>query len=521
MNDSKAGSGSGGPSSGGDKKGGGATVIIVAAIAIGAVVLGGPKLKAMFGGASAESADENGAGGAKKKKTRKVKKVVNGEEREVEESVDEATDDGSQPPSDPIERAKWDKQVEERKKHREEKLADYIHDTRLGLETHAMDEQGTSYEGIAKPNIRHERPLSLAKFSTNPNQKDRPANFDDKNQKFALFTGDAYMIYPGTPLSARLSVTQGNPAVGQPGETPAAPIAISVVSARLTKRGTDGKVSVLGDFPINDRGQFGDDAAGDNVYGGVLDTAKVKGITGEVSLNVVFTAAGEKDEYAVSLDWNVIASPHAKIVGPTSDVMNDKGSLDILVSVDVTEAGDYFFQGVLQDQKGQNLAWAEVRPTLEKGKQTVTFPFYGLLFQEKKLDGPYVFALAYGTHIYGEQRNQTMSVPEWTGKYMTKPYKFAQFTNEESQDPARTDRIAMLRDLAVRNPGGISKSGPDFTMDAEGNLVPATGGTPAASTTAVDDTPPLDKNKPYTPDSKIVDKAAAATGGSGDTPKKP
>jgi hypothetical protein len=58
-------------------------------------------------------------------------------------------------------------------------------------------------------------------------------------------------------------------------------------------------------------------------------------------------------------------------------------------------------------------------------------------------------------------------------------------------------------------------------MDAEGNLVPATGATPAASPTAVDDTPPLDKNKPYTPDSKIVDKAAAAGGGSGDTPKKP
>ena len=309
MNEPKSGSGNGGPSSGGEKKGGGAAVIIVAAVAIGAVVLGGPKLKALFGG-KAEVDSAEGGSEAKKKKTRKVKRVVNGEEREVEEEVAaDAPEDDSEGPSDPIEREKWAKQREAMKAHRQEQLDDFIKRSRFGSDTHAMGQEGEGYTGITKPNMRHESPISLARFSTNPNSKDRPAPYDDKSQKFALLTGSAFNIYPGMPLDAKLTVTQGNPSLNEPGKTLAQPIAVEVVSSRIVKRGPDGKITVVADFPINDMGRFGDEAAGDLEYGGVLEAAKVKTLSGDVALNVV-TSAGAKFSILLADPGGSLAAAH-------------------------------------------------------------------------------------------------------------------------------------------------------------------------------------------------------------------
>jgi hypothetical protein len=66
-------------------------------------------------------------------------------------------------------------------------------------------------------------------------------------------------------------------------------------------------------------------------------------------------------------------------------------------------------------------------------------------------------------------------VPEWTGAYTTKPYKATQFTNEQSQDPDRKARITMMQDEVDRNPGAVTKDGPDLVLDESGNLVPGNG----------------------------------------------
>ena len=503
MNDANGGAGKGGnPSgSGGEKKGRGPTAMIVAVVVIGAVIIGGPKLKALLGMSSADNASD-GSGATGKKKTRKVKKTINGEEREVDEVVDDdSSGNGSGPPTDLIERAKWEAEQAALKKLRTQDMETYVRESRLGSDTHAMGEDGVGYEGIVKPNARHESPMSLSRISTNPANKDRPPPSDDKNMKFVVLTGSAYNIYPGVPMDARLTVTQGNPQIMDPQRPTPAPLTINLVSARLTKRAADGKVTVVGDFPLNDRGKDGDQDAGDKTYSGVLDPARMKGLDGTVTLNVVFTVAGDAEEYAVPLDWNVVANPHAKIIGPTGDALNEKGSLDVNVSVDVTQPGEYFFQGVLRDAKGADIGWTEARPTLDKGKQNVTFTYFGLLFQEKKVDGPYTFSLAYGTHIFGADHNETLSVPEWSGSYTTKPYKFSQFTSEESQDPARQQRIKDLQEMVAKNPAMVNKDGPDMVLTKDG-LVPANG-RPTAPTyphSGSSEAPPLETNKPYTPD---------------------
>ena len=478
MSEPKSGPGSRPSNGGGSKKGGGAGVAIaVGAALLGVVVFGGPKIKSMFGGGDgADSADS--AEGKSGKKKRKVKRVVNGEEREVEEFADDesAAFDSTNPPVNPSDRDRWEKEREERLKHRKQALEEYIRESRLGPSTHAMGEEGFGYEGIVKPNARHESPLALRKFSTDPNNPKNPESREEqKKSKYAMLTGDVYNVYPGVPLVARLTVTQGNPRAADPQGAVLEPIAVNLVSARLTKRGTDGKVVVLGDFPLNDQGQFGDAQAGDRIYSGSLDPTKIKGLDGEVTLTAVFTAPGESGEYAVPLDWNVIAKPHATITGPKGDALSEGGSLDVYVGVNVTEPGQYHFQAVIADQKGTNLGWAEGRPTLDRGAQTVTLNYYGLLFQERKVDGPYTVNLVSGTHIYGARMDQTSGLPEWSGTYATKPYKATQFTNEQSQDPERKARIALLEDEVARNPGAVTKDGPDLVLDESGNLVPGNG----------------------------------------------
>jgi len=462
---------------GGGKKGGGGVAIVVGALLIGAVVLGGPKIKAMLGGKGEADSPESAEGKSGKKK-RKVKRVVNGEEREVEEVAsddDAAAYDSTNPPVNPADRERWEKEREARLEQRKKDLEEFIRESRLGPSTHAMGEEGIGYEGITKPNARHESPLALRKFSTDPNNPKNPESREEqKKSKYAMLTGDVYNVYPGVPLVARLTVTQGNPSADPLGP-PLEPIAVSLVSARLTKRSADGKQTVLGDFPLNDQGQFGDTAAGDRIYSGSLDPSKVKGLDGEVTLTAVFNVPGESGEYAVPLDWNVIAKPHATITGPKGDALAEGGSLDIYVGVNVTDPGLYQFQAVIADAKGANLGWAEARPTLERGTQTVTLQYYGLLFQEKKVDGPYTVNFVSGTHIHGARMDQTSSVPEWTGKYATKPYKAGQFTSEESQDPERKSRIAQMQDDVARNPGAITKDGPDMVLDESGNLEPGNG----------------------------------------------
>jgi hypothetical protein len=477
MSEPKSAPGSKPSSGGGGKKGGGGVAIAVGAVLIGAVVFGGPKIKAMLGGKGEVDAADSAEGKAGKKK-RKVKRVVNGEEREVEEFAsddDAAAYDSTNPPVNPADRERWEKEREARLEQRKKDLEQYIHDSRLGPSTHSMGEEGFGYDGIVRPNARHESPLALRKFSTDPNSPKNPESREEqKKSKYAMLTGDVYNVYPGVPLVARLTVTQGNPSADPLGP-PLEPIAVTLVSARLTKRSPDGKQTILGDFPLNDQGQFGDTQAGDRIYSGSLDPSKLKGLDGEVTLTAVFTVAGESGEYAVPLDWNVIAKPHATITGPKGDALVEGGSLDVYVGVNVNEPGQYHFQAVIADQKGANLGWAEGRPTLDRGAQTVTLNYYGLLFQEKKLDGPYIVNLVSGTHIHGARMDQTAAVPEWTGAYTTKPYKAAQFTSEQSQDPERKSRIAQMQDDVARNPGAVTKDGPDMILDESGNLVPGNG----------------------------------------------
>ncbi len=82
------------------------------------------------------------------------------------------------------------------------------------------------------------------------------------------------------------------------------------------------------------------------------------------------------------------SNPGARLTGRYEDSVRD-GSLVISAEVNVVRAGRFHLSGTLYSKTGEPVGTAQAAAELQPGRQTIDLTFYGLMFHERKAEGPY------------------------------------------------------------------------------------------------------------------------------------
>jgi len=89
-----------------------------------------------------------------------------------------------------------------------------------------------------------------------------------------------------------------------------------------------------------------------------------------------------------SMGGFLYSNPAAHLTGRYRDELRD-GSLVILAEVDVTRAGRFHLAGTLYSMAGEPVGTAQAAAELEPGRQWIELSFYGLMFHDREVAGPY------------------------------------------------------------------------------------------------------------------------------------
>ncbi len=82
------------------------------------------------------------------------------------------------------------------------------------------------------------------------------------------------------------------------------------------------------------------------------------------------------------------SNPSGRLTGRYRDELRD-GSLVVAAEVDVTAAGRYHLAATLYSMKGEPVGTAQAAAELQPGRQWIDLAFYGLMFHDRKVAGPY------------------------------------------------------------------------------------------------------------------------------------
>lgn len=82
------------------------------------------------------------------------------------------------------------------------------------------------------------------------------------------------------------------------------------------------------------------------------------------------------------------SNPSARLTGRYRDALRN-GNLVVSAEVEVREAGRFHLSGTLYSLKGEAIGTAQAGIELEPGKHWIRLPFYGLMFHDRKVAGPY------------------------------------------------------------------------------------------------------------------------------------
>ena len=229
--------------------------------------------------------------------------------------------------------------------------------------------------------------------------------------------------------------------------------------ATLTDRGTTAKAlavtgdlvdeagTVLGRFDYRDDGLSPDARAGDGVWSARL-AAPQKFAAGQgASFLVRVLATTAKGEPRQAAGGFLYGRPGAKTTGNVRDAIKN-GGLRVEVELDVAASGRYHVAGTLYDRRGRAVGVAQAAARLEPGQHWLALDYYGLMFHEKKADGPYRLGTLAVTTA-GVMPNVLSDLA--LDVHTTQSYRAEQFTTREFGDPARLEHAQRLEADALRS----------------------------------------------------------------------
>jgi hypothetical protein len=123
------------------------------------------------------------------------------------------------------------------------------------------------------------------------------------------------------------------------------------------------------------------------------------------------------------------------------------GSLSVSLDVDVKQQGLFTFEANLVSQIGDvPIGYAQMSAPLEIGRRSVDLAFFGRMFAEKGVDGPYVVKDIRGYRVVTDGAEQNVYFTFDTA-HVTRAYKRTDFSGAEWDSQEKRDKVAALQKL--------------------------------------------------------------------------
>lgn len=254
----------------------------------------------------------------------------------------------------------------------------------------------------------------------------------------SVWSGEVSYEHPAT-VELHASLDAGGP--GHRGRHPQAAISGEVISA-------DG--AVVGSVTYRDDGEAPDRRAGDGVYAASFQVpaAQVPDLAASFGVRV---AAVTADGTTIGTTGGFLYSnPHARLTGAVRDAVRD-GDLVVEVEVEVERPGRFHLAATLAEMNGTPVGWAQTAAELDPGTHWLELSFYGLMFRERGVAGPYrVTSLALST-VSG-MPNALNDLAE--DVHRTAAYPLARFTDRPFGEPGLLRAAERLERAAQGVPPG-------------------------------------------------------------------
>lgn len=194
-----------------------------------------------------------------------------------------------------------------------------------------------------------------------------------------------------------------------------------------------------------DEGRGGDRKAGDGVW-----TARFRmpdGLEPEVAASYMVKVRSRLVDGDVreTVGGFLYSNPGAHLTGRYRDELRD-GSLVVSAEVDVARAGRFHLAATLYSaKKGEPLGTAQAAAELEPGRQWIDLTFYGLMFHDRQVAGPFRLGTVALTTA-GAMPNALNDLVE--NAYVTRAWRLDQMTAKPFANVILLDAAARLEAAA-------------------------------------------------------------------------
>jgi hypothetical protein len=140
------------------------------------------------------------------------------------------------------------------------------------------------------------------------------------------------------------------------------------------------------------------------------------------------------------------SNPAAHLTGRYRDELRD-GSLVISAEVDVARPGRFHLAGTIYSTKGEPVGTAQAGTELQPGRQWIDLTFYGLMFHDRQVAGPYRLGTV-ALSTTGGMPNALSDLVE--NAYVTRAWRLDQMTARPYDNPGLLDAAARLESSAAQ-----------------------------------------------------------------------
>lgn len=200
-------------------------------------------------------------------------------------------------------------------------------------------------------------------------------------------------------------------------------------------------------FAYSDDGKGGDKKAGDGIW-----SARVRmpaGLEPELAASYMVKVRSRllDGDVRESVGGFLYSNPAAHLTGRYRDEVRD-GSLVVSAEVDVTRAGRFHLAATLYSMAGEPVGTAQAATELEPGRRWIELSFYGLMFHDRKVAGPYrlgTVALATASRMPNALNDLVENA------HVTRAYRLATMTAAPFAEPKLMEAADRLEAEAVRS----------------------------------------------------------------------
>jgi hypothetical protein len=214
----------------------------------------------------------------------------------------------------------------------------------------------------------------------------------------------------------------------------------------LTGEVVDGAGNRVAAFVYRDDGLAPDAKAGDGIYAARLTDLPTPAAGRAESYRVLAHADFGANELRDAVGGFLASNPGARLTGAYREALRD-GNLVIAAEVLVTQPGRFHLAGTLTTPQGEPIGTAQAAAVLPAGRQWLELSFFGLMFHDRQVAGPYRLATVALTAA-SSMPNAFAGLVE--NAYRTRAYRLEKMRSEPFADPRLEDAAKRLEAEAAR-----------------------------------------------------------------------